>query len=140
MKSKKDHRGRLTAEALAVLEQVRGPDMELVFPGQKRGKAMSDVTLLAVLHRMKLGHLTVHGFRSTFRDWSAECTTFPREIAELALAHEVGSAVERAYRRTDLFQKRRQLKEEWAKFCCPVSADVIPIAAHGPARDLSRRR
>lgn len=116
MKAKKDHRVPLTAEALAVLEKVRGLDKELVFPGQKRDKPMSDVTLLAVLRRMKLGHLTVHGFRSTFRDWAAERTTFPREIAELALAHEVGSAVERAYRRSDLFAKRRQLLEAWARF------------------------
>lgn len=117
MKAKKDHRVPLTTEALAVLEKVRGLDKELVFPGQKRGRPMSDATLAAVLKRMKRADVTVHGFRSTFRDWAAERTTFPREIAELALAHEVGSAVERAYRRSDLFAKRRQLMEAWARYC-----------------------
>lgn len=117
MKAKKDHRVPLTAEALAVLKKARGLDKELVFPGQKRGKPMSDATLAAVLKRMNRHDITVHGFRSTFRDWAAERTTFPREIAELCLAHEVGSAVERAYRRSDLFAKRRQLMEAWARFC-----------------------
>lgn len=126
-KTKRDHRVPLTAEALAVLAKVRGLDDNLAFPGQKRGKPMSDVTLLAVLRRMGRGDITVHGFRSTFRDWAAERTSFPREVAELCLAHEVGNAVERAYRRSDLFDKRRQLMKAWARFCCPVSADVIEI-------------
>ena len=122
MKAKKDHRVPLTAEALAVLKKAWGLDKELVFPGQKKGKPMSDVTLAAVLRRMKRDEITVHGFRSTFRDWAAERTTFPREIAELALAHEVGNAVERAYRRSDLFAKRRQLMEAWARFCLSAQA------------------
>ena len=127
MKAKAEYRVPLTAEALAVLDAVRGVDPDLVFPGQRRGRPMSDVTLAAVLKRMGHGEFTAHGFRSTFRDWAAERTNVPREIAELCLAHFVGSAVERAYRRSDLFDKRRQLMDQWARFCCPVSADVIEI-------------
>lgn len=120
MKAKKAHRVPLAAEALVVLEEARGLDDDLVFPGQREGRPLSDMTLSAVLKRMKLGHLTVHGFRSTFRDWAAEKTTFPREIAELCLAHEVGDQVERAYRRSDLFAKRRKLMEAWARYCHSV--------------------
>ncbi|MCH8859374.1 MAG: hypothetical protein IID54_07350 [Proteobacteria bacterium] len=87
---------------------------------------MVDTTLRD--HLRRLGHpYTVHGFRSTFRDWAAERTNVPREIAELCLAHFVGSAVERAYRRSDLFDKRRDLMGQWARFCRPVSADVIEL-------------
>ena len=88
---------------------------------------MSDMTLTAVLRRMERGEFTAHGFRSTFRDWAAEQTNAPREIAELCLAHFVGNAVERAYRRSDLFDKRRDLMERWARFCCPAVADVVEI-------------
>ena len=131
MKAKKDYRVPLTAEALAALDAVRGLDPDLVFPGQRPGRPMSDMTLTAVLRRMGRGEFTVHGFRSTFRDWAAECTNIPREIAELSLAHEVGNAVERAYRRSDLFDKRRDLMERWARFCCPADADVIEIGGRG---------
>jgi len=131
MKAKKDHRVPLTTEALAALEITRGLDPDLVFPGQRRGKPMSDMTLTAVLRRMGRDEFTVHGFRSTFRDWAAERTNVPREIAELCLAHFVGSAVERAYRRSDLFDKRRDLLGRWAWFCCPATADVIEIGGRG---------
>ena len=72
---------------------------------------------------------TVHGFRSTFRDWAAECTSAPREIAEMCLAHEVGDAVERAYRRSDLFDKRRDLMDQWARFCLSAGSkgDVVEL-------------
>ncbi len=129
MKAKKDHRVPLTTEALAALEITRGLDPDLVFPGQRRGKPMSDMTLAAVLKRMGRGDVTVHGFRSTFRDWAAERTNVPREIAELSLAHEVGNAVERAYRRSDLFDKRRDLMERWARFCLSAGSkgDVVEL-------------
>ena len=117
MKAGKDYRVPLTAEALVALDAVRGLDPDLVFPGQRRGKPMSDMTLTAVLRRMERGEFTAHGFRSTFRDWAAERTSAPREIAELCLAHFVGNAVERAYRRSDLFDKRRKLMDQWARFC-----------------------
>ena len=127
MKANKDHHVPLTAEALAVLDAARGLDPDLVFPGQRRGKPMSDMTLAAVLKRMDRGDVTVHGFRSTFRDWAAECTNVPREIAELSLAHEVGNAVERAYRRSDLFEKRRGLMERWAVFANGGEAKVVRL-------------
>ena len=135
MKAKKDHRVPLTVEALAVLHAARGLDPDWVFPGRQRGKPMSDMTLKAVLKRMGRKDVTVHGFRSTFRDWAAERTNAPREIAELCLAHFVGNAVERAYRRSDLFDKRRDLMERWARFCCPASADVIEIGGENERRN-----
>ena len=102
----------------------------MVFPAHKRGAIMHDMTMAAPLKRLDVAG-TVHGFRSTFRDWAAERTNIPREIAELCLAHEVGSAVERAYRRSDLFDKRRDLLERWARFCCAEGADVIEIERRG---------
>jgi integrase len=87
------------------------------------------MAMLMTLRRMKRDDLTAHGFRSSFRDWAAERTTFPAEVAEMALAHTVGDKVEAAYRRGDLFQKRRQLAEAWAKFCAaaPAAGQVVPI-------------
>jgi integrase len=86
------------------------------------------MAMLMLLRDMRPG-LTVHGFRSTFRDWAAERTSFPRELAEAALAHIVGSATERAYQRGDLFEKRRQLMQAWAEFCYrgDVSENVVPL-------------
>lgn len=115
MKMKRDHRVPLTPAAVDIVEGMSGLDDHLVFPGQKRGKPMSDMTLAAVLKRLR-ANVTVHGFRSTFRDWAAECTNASREVAELCLAHSVGDAVERAYRRSDFFEKRRELMEGWAAF------------------------
>ena len=126
MKAGLPHRVPLSEPTLEVLRAARGLDSQLVFPGQRRGKPMHDMTIAAPLKRMGVAG-TVHGFRSTFRDWAAERTTFPREIAEMCLAHEVGNAVERAYRRSDLFDKRCDLMSAWARFCCPRSADVIEI-------------
>ena len=104
-----------------------------VFPGAKPGRPLSNMALLMLLRRMGRGDLTVHGFRSTFRDWAAETTGFPAEVAEMALAHVVGDKVEAAYRRGDLFQKRRQLAEAWATYCdSPApSENVVPIRALG---------
>jgi integrase len=126
MKAKEEYRIPLTAEALAVLEQVCGLDDDLVFPGRRRGRPLSDMSLTAVLKRLNVP-VTVHGFRSTFRDWTSERTNVPREIAEMCLAHTVGNAVERAYARSDLFDKRRDLMQRWSLFCCPAVADVIEI-------------
>jgi integrase len=126
MKAGLPHRVPLSEPALEVLRAARVLDPERVFPGQKRGQPMHDMTIAAPLKRMAMA-CTVHGFRSTFRDWAAERTNVPREIAEMSLAHEVGNAVERAYRRSDLFDRRRDLMERWARFCCPASADVIEL-------------
>lgn len=95
---------------------------EFVFPGGVAGKPLSNMAMLTLLRRLERDDLTVHGFRSTFRDWAAECTNFPAEVAEMALAHTIADAVERAYRRGDLFQKRRQLMDDWWKFCATPAA------------------
>ena len=89
-----------------------------MFAGAKEGKPLSNMTMLVLLkRRMGYSDLTVHGFRSTFRDWTAETTSYARDIAEMALAHVIGDATEAAYRRGDLFDKRHRLMVEWAKYC-----------------------
>lgn len=121
MKAKREHRVALSTQAVALLRQMEKIRMtEYVFPGARK-KMISDMTLTAVLRRLELDAVP-HGFRSTFRDWAAEQTEFPREVAEMALAHTVGSAVERSYMRTDLFEKRSQLMQVWADYVCPTSA------------------
>ncbi|TDV04708.1 tyrosine-type recombinase/integrase [Paraburkholderia caballeronis] len=92
-------------------------DDELLFPGMKRGRHLSNTAMLAVLRRMKRTGITVHGFRSTFRDWAAECTTYPNEMAEMALAHAVDDKVEAAYRCGDMFRRRKQMMDDWTAYC-----------------------
>jgi integrase len=118
MKAGREHRVPLSGAALATLRQMNEiREGDFVFPGGKKGKPLSNMAMLSVLKRMGRDDLTAHGFRSTFRDWAAECTNFPREVVEMALAHTIENKVEAAYRRGDLFQKRRQLMEAWARFC-----------------------
>ena len=104
---------------------------DYVFPGGKAGKPLSNMAMTEVLRRMGRRDITVHGFRSTFRDWAAERTNFPSEVVQMALAHAVGDKVEAAYRRGDLFDKRRRLMSEWAAFCNAPAAGgrdkVIPM-------------
>jgi integrase len=119
MKSGREHRVPLIADMVKILQPLKGLDAVFVFPGTKMGKPLSDTAMLAVLHRMRRD-VTVHGFRSTFRVWAAEMTTFPREMAELALAHKVGTAVEEAYLRSDLFERRRSLMRDWAAWCAKI--------------------
>jgi integrase len=88
------------------------------------------MAMLALLRRMNRPDLTVHGFRSTFRDWAAERTNYPREAAEMALAHAIGDKVEAAYRRGDLFEKRRRMMEDWAKHCDTVAKAGEVVALH----------
>ena len=90
--------------------------VNLVFPSVRDHKPLSDMTLTAVLRRMQRNDLTVHGFRSTFRDWAAEATDYPQEMAEMALAHVVSNKVEAAYRRGDMLEKRREMMQKWAEF------------------------
>ena len=120
MKAGRPHRIPLSDAAVAVLEMVKGQDPVFVFPGLKKGQPISNMAFLMLLRRMKREDITAHGFRSTFRDWAAERTEFQGEVAEAALAHAVGNKVEAAYRRGDLFDKRRRLMEAWATFaaCC----------------------
>jgi integrase len=102
-----------TVTLLKVLQRTEGVDY--VFPAP-RGGQLSDMTLTAVLRRMEVP-VTVHGMRSTFRDWASEHTEYPREVAEMALAHAISNAVEAAYRRGDLFEKRRNLMNDWTTYC-----------------------
>jgi integrase len=115
-KSGRAHRVPLSDMAMAVLERMAAIRLnDYVLPG-RRGP-LARTAMFDQLRKMGRADLTTHGFRSTFRDWCAERTNFPREVAEMALAHTVGDAVERAYQRSDLFTKRRQLADAWAKFC-----------------------
>ena len=116
MKASREHRVPLTAAALAVLRTMRLLGDGFVFPGAAAERGLSNAAMAAVLDRMGRDDLTVHGFRSTFRDWAAETTDYPREVAEAALAHTLRDKVEAAYRRGDLFDKRRALMEAWAAF------------------------
>jgi len=127
MKGAREHRVPLSPRAVAILrEMAKVRESQLVFPGLKRDYPLSDMTLTAVLRRSRID-VTVHGFRSSFRDWAAECTNFPREVCEMALAHLVGSDVERAYARGDLLLKRRRLMDNWAQFCSSHDAGTVVV-------------
>ena len=117
MKSGREHRVPLSERAVEILQGMRASEAAFVFAGAKAGKPLSNMAMLQLLKRMGRGDLTVHGFRSTFRDWAAERTEHPNHVVEMALAHAVGNSVEAAYRRGDLFAKRHSLMETWAKAC-----------------------
>lgn len=120
---RRPHRVPLSGSALALLQALPGMEWEeLVFPGAKRDMSLSSMAMLAVLRRMDRSDLTTHGFRSTFRDWAAEATHFPRELAEAALAHVLENKSEAAYRRGDLVERRRLLMQEWADWCAGKTA------------------
>jgi integrase len=128
MKGHREHRVPLTEAAVAVLEKMRRlRQNEFVFPGDRRDM-MSNMAMEMLLRRMGRD-VTVHGFRSTFRDWAAEETNFQSEVVEAALAHVVGDKVEAAYRRGDLFEKRRMLMEAWTAYCTNKDAavNVVPM-------------
>ena len=127
-KSGRAHRVPLSARALDLLEELPRQG-EHLFTGNRSGSHLSNMALLKVLERMGRADLTTHGFRSTFRDWAAERTNYPREVSEMALAHAVSDKVEAAYRRGDLFEKRRRLMAEWTEYCRsrPGNAEVIML-------------
>ncbi len=132
MKAGREHRVPLTPQAVAILEALGAEHGRkgFVFPGARKGRPLSNMAALMLLRRMERSDLTAHGFRSTFRDWTAEQTAFPGEVAEAALAHVVGDKVEAAYRRGDLFEKRRKLMEAWADYCDRPAVEpgkVVPI-------------
>lgn len=134
MKAGREHRVPLAPAAMTVLQSMlpgRDPAArDWVFPGSKPGKPLSNMAMMMLLRRMGRGDLSVHGLRSTFRDWCSEFTNTSREVAQAALAHAISDAVERAYRRGDLFEKRRRLMEAWATFCARKFAeagDVVSI-------------
>lgn len=121
MKTDVDHRVPLTGEMLTIIEPLRAMRSDYVFEGQKRHKPLSNMSMLMLLRRMDVEGVTVHGFRSTFRDWASEVANVPREVAELSLAHKVGSDVERAYARSDLLERRRDLIARWSAHVSDVS-------------------
>lgn len=114
MKGGKEHRVPLTDEMLAIIEPLKAMASDYVFEGQKRHRPLSNMSMLMLLRRMGRDAFTVHGFRSSFRDWASEAANAPRELAEAALAHQVGSDVERAYARSDLLERRRDLMVRWS--------------------------
>jgi integrase len=120
MKGGKQHRVPLSARVVALLGELKPERLEpgsYVFTGSKPGNPLSNMSMLMLLRRMGRDDLTAHGFRSSFRVWVAECTTYLGEVAEMALAHVVSNQVEAAYKRTDLFQRRCRMMDEWATFC-----------------------
>jgi integrase len=138
MKAGREHRVPLSQPALGILRVMRElHDGDLVFPSSRDlGKPLGVRTVWRAMCSMRAGDATVHGFRSSFRDWAAECTGFPNEVCEAALAHAVANKVEAAYRRGDLFEKRRKLMEAWAAYCASpmaaVTAKVVPMREPAP--------
>ncbi|MDB5613933.1 MAG: integrase family protein [Devosia sp.] len=119
MKAKRLHRVPLSVRCIDILQRARQlvSDSEYIFPGRSNQAPLSNMVFLMTLRRMKVD-ATTHGFRSSFRDWAAEATNYPRELAEMALAHTIENKVEAAYRRGDLLEKRREMMEAWASFVC----------------------
>jgi integrase len=115
MKAKREHRVPLSNRAIEILTNLLRED-DFLFPGERCGKPMSNMAMLKALERLGRSDITVHGFRSTFRDWAAERTNFQNHVVEMALAHTIGNKVEAAYRRGDLFEKRAQLMDAWAEY------------------------
>jgi integrase len=126
MKNAKPHRVPLTEATLSLLLHLpRIEGSPHIFPGERANRPLSNMAFLMLLRRMGRSDLTAHGFRTSFRTWAAECTSFPREVAEMALSHSVGSAVERAYQRGDLFTKRQALMQAWSDTIYPIEPTQI---------------
>jgi integrase len=137
MKAGKEHRVPLSDRALQILRELpRENGNSYVFAGPKKGAGLSNMAMANVLARLGRDDITVHGFRSTFRDWAAERTNCANHVLEMALSHVIGDKVEAAYRRGDLFDKRRKLMEAWARFSIKPAeaAEVVPIRGFGQAR------
>jgi integrase len=122
MKAAREPRAECNARAIEILRELEPlRDGDYVFPGQRRGQPLSTMALQMVIRRLNADNVTVHGFRSTFRDWCGNRTNYPRELAEHALAHVIGDKAEQAYRRDDALERRRPMMDEWAKFCEGIS-------------------
>lgn len=134
MKAGKEHRVPLTPRAIEIIRAQ--PESEYVFRGHGKNDPLSNGAMLRVLDRMERDEITTHGFRSSFRDWAEEQTNFPHNVIELALAHAIKDKTEAAYRRGDLFEKRRKLMADWARFCeAPKTAGkVVPMAGRKAAK------
>ena len=122
MKDGKDFRLPLSVAALDILAGLKGVGSDFVFPGQQGRAPLSAMACEQIMRRLKAKPATVHGFRTSFRSWVAERTDAPDWVAERCLAHAVGSAVERAYQRSDVLERRRSLMEEWSRF---IDAEVV---------------
>jgi integrase len=132
MKAGKEHRAPLSDRAVEILS-IFPRDGDFVFAGRKSDRPISNMAMLELVRGIRGMGATVHGFRSSFRDWAAEQTSYPTEMAEMALAHTVGDKVETAYRRGDMLEKRRRLMADWAAYCerAPAERDnVVPIREH----------
>ena len=127
IKAGKEHRVPLTTRAVEILCALQPQTEGFVFPGQKRGKSLSNMAMLELVRSMRGRGVTTHGFRSSFKDWAAETTAHENIVTEMALAHAVESKVESAYRRGDLFQKRQSLMDDWARFLSSETGKVISI-------------
>jgi integrase len=132
MKAGREHRVPLNDDALGLLGELSG---KYLFSGAKPGKPLSNMAMLMLLRRMKVEGVTVHGFRSTFRVWAAEVANAPREVAEMSLAHKVGSNVERAYFRSDLLDRRRALMERWTQFVTGGEGKVVRLSTGASAAE-----
>jgi integrase len=132
MKAGREHRVPLSDAAVAILKEMQKVrENDFVFPGSKGRRPISNMAMTMTLRRMGRGDITVHGFRSTFKDWASDCTGFPREIIEMALAHTIPDKVEAAYRRGAALMKRRRLMDAWTRQCTNTRAgnNVVQIAA-----------
>ena len=128
MKAAREHRVPLSARVVEILIDTKKLGSQFLFPGP-RGGQLSGMAMSMLLRRMN-AEATVHGFRSSFRDWAAECTGYPHEVCEMALAHTIANKAEAAYRRGDMFDKRRRLMAEWAEYCAgngAAGAEVVPL-------------
>jgi integrase len=137
MKAGREHRVPLSAEAVAILERMRplaNEGQPYLFPGRKAGKPLSNMAMLMLLKKMGRADLTTHGFRSAFKDWASESTAYAGDLVEMALAHAIGNKVEAAYRRGDMFDKRRRLMEDWAAHCTTTAATGGNVHRIGEAR------
>jgi integrase len=127
MKMKKIHRVPLSDRAIEIVQAAMRLGGKYVFMGKSKDHPISNMAMLMTMRRLKLSAVP-HGFRSSFKDWCSETTNFPREVSELALAHGIEDKVEAAYRRGDLFGKRRALMDQWAKHCAsPVKDNVVSL-------------
>lgn len=133
MKARKEHRVPLCERALTIVDMAHQFDATspFVFPGRSAGKPMSNMAMLNFVKKSMKEPITMHGFRSAFRDWASERTSFPHEVCEMALAHTIKNKAEAAYRRGDLLSKRRQLMEAWAQFVLGGSAEIVSLRTDG---------
>jgi integrase len=133
MKAGREHRVPLSARVVTILKHLSKAEAgDFVFVGQSPKKPLSSMAMEMMLRRMKIANATVHGFRSSFRDWAGNVSNFPREVTETALAHVIGDKAEQAYRRSDALEKRRKLMEAWASYCEPrTTGNVVPLKKTG---------